>query len=350
MKLRKALLSLLLCCATFTMAHAQVAGINTLSVLNMSSSARSSALSMPFLAAYDTDLGLALDNPSLINDRLHNNVSFNYVGMFGGTHFGSFSYGLKTSKIGTLLLGIQFLNYGRFDRYDEFDNPQGQFSAADYVLNIGWGLTIDSNFSIGATLKPILSQYESYTALAMAIDVAGSYVSDSRRFASSLVARNIGAQLMTFDGAVEGLPFRLGATMSYKLENAPFRIFLSAMDLQQWNLLYEDPLNPSSTTDMFGEVHTTSKTSMFFDNLMRHALVGVELSLGKAFYARLGYNYRQSREIKSATLESFNTSGFSYGIGFRVKGFDFAYARNNYHLGQAPNYISITTNLDRFFK
>jgi hypothetical protein len=84
------------------------------------------------------------------------------------------------------------------------------------------------------------------------------------------------------------------------------------------------------------------------DNLARHVNVGIELNIKTSLFLRLGYSYRQMVEMKAA--DRFNTSGFSFGIGFTVKGFQFCYSRNNYHLSQAPNYISATTCLDRFFR
>jgi hypothetical protein len=42
---------------------------------------------------------------------------------------------------------------------------------------------------------------------------------------------------------------------------------------------------------------------------------------------------------------NINVSGFSYGFGLRVKRFEFSFARRNYHLGQAPNYISLSLKI-----
>lgn len=322
--------------------RAQIAGLGTLSVLDMASSARTAGLGMDYLSVWDDDVNVGLDNPALISSRYGRLGTFNYVGAFTGTNYGSLAYGLSTKKAGTFLLGMRFLSYGRFDGYDEYENPTGDFAASDYVLSLGWAMAIDSNFRIGAALKPALSQYDRYTALSAAMDLSVCYVNDEKSFSATLMARNFGAQLVTFDNTVEKLPFELSAALSYKLENAPFRVYAAAMELQRWNLMYDDRLNPTETTDMFGEVHRTNKAALLADNLFRHLLVGVEMTLGKAFYLRMGYNHRQAREIKSVTLESFNTSGFSFGLGFRVKSYEFAYARNNYHLGQAPNYISIS--------
>ena len=332
-------------------AFAQVAGMNTLSVLDLSASARTSALGMNYLAVWDRDFNVATDNPSLIDKRFANDLTFNYVGLFSGSNFASISYGFEKGRLGAFVVGLRCNSYGRFEGYDEAEQYEGRFSAADYALNVAWGLPIDSNFSVGASLSPVLSSYEQYTGLAIAMNVAGSYVSDSKQFAATVMARNIGAQILTFDGTTESIHFELGAAMSYKLENAPFRLYFSANELQKWNLRYEDPLYPTTSEDLFtGEVATQSPIAAFADNLFRHLNAGIELSLGKAFFARLGYSYRKAAETRSVSLTSLNTSGFSFGVGFRVKGIDIAYSRNNYYLGKAPNFISITTSLDRFLK
>lgn len=327
----------------FTSASAQIAGLNTLSLLDRGSSARTAGVGFDYLSLYGGDVATALDNPSLITTDLHNQAALSYINMFRGTNMGSLAYARKLGKVGTLVFGFHFNSYGRFEEYDEEDNYLGDFYAADYALSVGWGMWIDSNFSIGANFKPVLSQYESYTALAVAFDLAGSYTSNDRRFASTLMARNIGAQIMTFDETVEHLPFELSASLSYKLKNAPFRIFFAATELQKWNLRYNDELNPTSRTDPFtGEVTEESWFKGTIDNLMRHTLFGVELNLGTAIFVRVGYSYRQAMETVGA--DAFNMSGFSFGIGLKGKRYEFSYARSNYHLSQAPNYFTLSYN------
>ena len=325
----------------FSSASAQIAGLNTLSLLDRSGSARTAGLGFDYLSLYDCGVALALDNPSLITAGLHNQASLSYINMFRGGNMGSLAYARTLGRGGTFVFGFHFNGYGRFEEYDEEETYLGDFTAADYALSVGWGLWIDSNFSLGANFKPVLSQYERYTAVAVAFDLAGSYTSDNRRFAATLMARNIGAQIVTFDETVERLPFELSASLSYKLKNAPFRLFFAATELQRWDLRYDDELNPTSQTDPFtGEVSEESWLKGTLDNLMRHTLFGVELNLGRAVFARVGYSYRQAMETVGA--DAFNMSGFSFGLGVRGKRWEFSYARSNYHLGQAPNYFTLS--------
>lgn len=326
--------------SSFHSLRAQIAGLNTLTLLDLSPSAHTSGLGFDYLALFSSDPTLALDNPSLLHPSMARTGSLSFASLFDGGSMGALSYVHNFDRIGPLSFAFRFNNYGRFQAYDEEDIPQGTFSAADYSLTIGWAMWLDSNFSIGTTLKPVLSHYEQYTAVALTLDLAGSYFSDDRRFAATLMARNIGAQVTTFDQHVETLPFELSAALSYKLSKAPFRLFFAATELQRWNLRYEDPNSPTSTTDPFtGEVTKESWIAGTLDNLMRHTLLGIELSISKSLFARLGYSYRQAMEMRG--IDAFNLSGFSFGIGIHTRRFDFAYARRNYHLSQAPNFFSL---------
>ncbi len=328
----------------------QVAGMNTLSLLKMPSSARTAALGVDYLSVYSpTDVNVGLDNPSLISDSYSRRLAINYVGLFAGSNFGSAAYGLKTKLPGSFLFGFRFNSYGMFEGYDEEEVPQGKFFASDIALSAAWAMPIDSNFSIGVSLTPILSQYESYTAFAIAANVAGSYVSDDKSFAATIQARNIGVQVATFDGTRESLPFDLSAALSYKADRAPFRIFFEMNHLTQWHLHYEDPLQPTVTTDPYtGEPVKKpwyDGVANLLDEVARHALLGVEADIKSVFFVRIGYRYRQNAEMGADERTNINLSGFSYGFGIRTKKFEFGFARRNYHLGQAPNYISLTLKI-----
>ena len=330
----------------FNSAYAQVAGMNTLSLLKMPSSARTAALGVNYLSVWaPTDLNVGLDNPSLITTDYNNRLALNYTGLFAGSNFGSVAYGRDFKGLGSFLFGFHFNSYGRFDAYDENEVSEGSFYASDIALSVGWGLNIDSNFSIGASFRPILSQYESFTAFAFALNVAGSYVSDNKRFAATIQARNIGAQIATFDGTTERLPFDLSASLSYKTSNAPFRLFFAMDQLTRWNLTYSDPLNPDTHIDPYtGEPIAKpwyDGIANTLDKIARHCALGLEADIRSAFFIRVGYRFRQTAEMAAEDRTNINISGFTYGFGLKTKKFEFSFARRNYHLGQAPNYLSL---------
>ncbi|MBP5516004.1 MAG: type IX secretion system protein PorQ [Bacteroidales bacterium] len=330
--------------------RAQVAGLNTLSLLQMPSSARTAALGGNYLSVYTPgDIQVGIDNPSLISESYNRKLAVNYVGMFSGSNFASVACGYDFKGLGTFLFGLRYNGYGTFEGYDDTEMPQGDFTASDIALSVAWGLNVDSNFSIGASFMPIRSQYESYTAWAFALNVAGSYVSDSKRFAATIQARNIGAQVATFDGTAESLPFDLSASLSYKADKAPFRLFFTMDKLTRWNLAYDDPLSPENEVDPYTGMPIAKPwydgLSNVLDEVARHAAVGVEVDIKRVFFVRLGYRYRQNAEMSADDRTNINFSGFSYGFGLRTKKFEFSFARRNYHLGQAPNFLSLSLKL-----
>lgn len=343
------LIALFFCFAVVfaTPVFSQRGGNYSHAILGMKTSARTAALSADFLSVYDKDINTAISNPSLISRDIHNKIALNYINAFDGINSGTASYSRTFERAGSFAASVQYINYGKLTAYSEEEVEEGTFRASDLLLSIGWGRRLDSNFSIGANFKPLFSFYESYSAVALALDIAGNYMSDDKSFIVSLLARNIGFQLKTFDGTSEKIPFELALGLSKKLKNAPFRFYFNATNLQKWDLRYEDPLFPNTTTDLEGNVSEQSGGVKFFDNLFRHTVFGVELAL-KSFYLRIGYNYRQSKEGK--VTDGLGFSGFGYGFGLRIKKFDIAYARNNYHLGQAPNFITVSTDLSRFMK
>lgn len=322
--------------------RAQIAGLDALTVLDLSSSARTAGLGMDYLSVAAPDLNLGLDNPSLIDYFGHACWAMNYTNLFAGANFGSLAYGRHFQPIkGDFLFALRFNSYGSFDRYDETETQQGTFFAADYMLSVGYGLHIDSSISIGVNFKPIFSQYERYKALAIALDVCGTYQTPSRNFSLTLMGRNFGAQLLTFNGTTEQLPFELSMAVSYKVSNAPFRLYGQLSELQKWDLRYNDPLNPLITYDPYtGTYSQESWIHRALDQSGRHLVIGVEFDMKKVFFLRLGYNYRQAQEIQGT--QNLNFSGFSFGVGLHKKRFCFDYAHRNYHLGQGLNYLSLT--------
>lgn len=316
--------------------------VTSYAIYDIPASARTAGLGMDFLAVDDVDLSLTLDNPSLIDARYHTRFGFNYVNLFDGANAGAAAVGYHNNTLGDFVFGLRFVTFGEFQGYDETETATGTFRASDYIFSIGWGRHIDSLFSLGVTLKPVLSQYEQYTSCAIALDVAATYRSPSRAFSATVIARSIGAQLSTYDNTVEDLPLHLDAGISYQLAQAPFRFYLQVADMQHWNLAYYDTLSPTTVYDAYtGTTTSQSGFSKFADNLFRHINVAVELCLGHKFFARAGYSYRQTQEMEASSRTNINFSGFSYGLGIRTKHLEFAYARNNYHLGQSPNYITL---------
>ena len=322
---------------------AQMGGTNSYSFLNLKRSAKTAALGMDFLPSITDDVGAALANPSTLSPINHNDVSITYTNFFAGINQAAIAFSQTKNRLGSFGVEVQYLNYGRFDMTEENGDVVGKFTAADYAISLSWCKMLDSNVFIGASLKPLFCQYESYFSAAIAVDLALSYQSSDRTWAASLMARNMGTQIVKFADKDESLPFELQLSASKKLAHAPFVIYVGINNLQKWNIREEDPLNPRDETDLNGEVTEENKFSGFADNLFRHIQIGAEFTPSKYFYLALGYSWKQNREMQIE--DAFSLAGLSYGFGINYRQFRLAYSRNEYHRYGSPNFISLLVRL-----
>ncbi|MFO8088093.1 MAG: type IX secretion system protein PorQ [Bacteroidales bacterium] len=329
--------------------YAQIGGKGVYTFLGMPNSARVAAVGGNYLPVNDGDINLSISNPSLINEEMNNKLGLAFVDFYSDIATGFAAYSHSFDKLGSFTGSIRFIDYGEFDRADITGQRLGNFSAGEYAVMLGWGRALTPNIMLGANLKGIWANYDTYSSSAVAVDIAGSWISDDNRFVSTLIFSNIGRQLQAFSGSeIEPMNFDIKLGVMRDLEHVPFKIFVLTQHLQTWDLRYDDPDDPENQVDpITGEVQQDTDLEAFADNLMRHFVFGGEFSITDNFHIRGGYNYQRRQELKVPSRMS--TIGFSWGFGFRISKFHFNYSRSTYHLDGSPNYISLTTNLDDFF-
>jgi hypothetical protein len=99
--------------------NAQVGGDHIYEFLNLSNSARVTSLAGNLITVKDDDVALAYSNPSLLNSKMHQALSFNYnfhLSDIGNGYFG-YAHHLKKQDL-TLHGGLQYISYGKFDLTD----------------------------------------------------------------------------------------------------------------------------------------------------------------------------------------------------------------------------------------
>jgi len=329
---------------------AQIGGLGTYKLLYSVNSARIAGLGGDFLAIKDNDITLALPNPSLITPEMNNNLALSYTN-FAGISYGYAMYSRTFTKVGSFAGAVQFINYGTFTRADETGVITGQFNANDLAVTVGWGRQLNPHFSIGANAKLLYSSYDIYHSLGIAVDAAGTYTSSDNLFTASLLARNIGSQIIPYTaGYYEPIPFQLQAGASLGLRHIPLRFSFLFNHIERWDLTYFDPNSPDNQKDpITGEVKTKTGISKFADNLMRHIVIGGELTIAKVLALRLGYNYETRQELKPP--DQAGIGGLSFGFGVHVSMFTLGYTRETYMTGPInPNYFTVAVNLNDFTK
>ncbi len=328
---------------------AQIGGSKVYEFLNLPASARITALGGKHITVRDDDLAFALSNPAALNDTMHNQLTFNHSFHLADIGQGFAGYGRHSQKLNTtFLFGIQYINYGDFQLADELGNINGQFDASEYAITIGVGRAVYERLDVGANIKVITSQFESYNSFGLTTDLSAIYHIDEKGFVASMVLRNIGGQLATYrDGNKEDVPFELLFGVSKRLKYLPFRFSITAQHLERWNLLYDNP-NSQENISFLGEQEVTSNE--WVDNLFRHLIFSGEFLFGKKenFRVRFAYNHFRKQDL---SLRSFRSlAGFSGGIGMKIKRFRFSFGFGAYHLGESASHFSIATNLSEFKK
>ncbi len=326
---------------------AQRGGESVYSFLQLTNAARVSALGGANVSLADDDINLVFHNPALLSSAMDQHMNLNYVNYFAGVNYGYTSYAFNKDGIGTFAGGIHYVDYGIFERRDEYGGFAGYFKASEYAVNLIYSRSIiDSVLTVGVNIKPIFSNYEQYSSLGITADLGALYTFRETNTSVGFVLKNMGTQITSYSGTRERVPFEIQAGITQGLAHAPFRFNIQLQHLERWDLTYEMDEDDS---DFFGgEPEPANQFDALADKLMRHAIVGVELLLGKNLHFDFGYNYKRRQEMKMNSWPGM--VGFSWGFGFRVSRFHVSYGRATYHLAGGTNHFSICTDLSTFYK
>ena len=330
------LILILLCSVT----HGQIGGQSAYQFLNLVTSPRQAALGGKIITIYDNDVNQANFNPATINSEMDNHLALNYGSYFGEVTYGTASYAYTFDRhLQTFQAGVNYVNYGKFQGTDETGNPTSDFTGSEIALSFGYSFMIpDVPIHFGANAKLISSTLESYNSLGGAVDIGALFIDERNDVNWALVVRNIGTQFTTYSGTKEKLPLEVLIGVSQEVENVPIRWHLTLENLQQWNIAFSNPARAVGSIDG----GSTPEKVSFFNNALRHVIIGVELFPRKSFNFRLGYNFRRGEEL--SILEQRNFSGISLGFGLKFNNLKFNYSYSRYTLAGNTSLFGLTIN------
>lgn len=321
--------------------NAQIGGKGVFRFLNLPNSAKVAALGNGLPMSTKAEFNETFANPSLIETYHQNSASLNYSNYLSDINFGSVQYGLKFKEKHTISLGLMFINYGNFDEYTEAGNPTGgNFTAGDYLLNIGYAKNWKEKIYYGANAKIIYGSYDIYNSFAIATDIALTYKDTIRNIATGLILKNIGYQVSAFNQTRENLPFQMALSFTQKLRYAPFKYHITYNNLHQFDLSNGNT-NDNESIDLISGESKNNKYS-FVNKFSRHLIFGTEILLSQSFNLQAGYNMQQSKELSIDGLGSL--SGFSFGFSLHLKKLSLSYAHSTLNLAGSNNYFSIALN------
>ncbi|MFN0276959.1 MAG: type IX secretion system protein PorQ [Chitinophagales bacterium] len=329
---------------------AQFGGSYTYQYLQLPPSARVAALGGTNVSMYNDDVNFGWLNPALYNESMNGKISASHALITGGINHGYVSAAkyLENWDV-TLGGGILYHAYGQMPMTDETGVQIGNFSASEYAVQAGISHG-ESKLSYGANVKLLYSHLESYTSLGAAIDIGGSFHDTTHRFDAGIVLKNIGTQLIAYtENNKEELPFEIQVGISKRLKYLPLRFSITAHNLQQADIRYDDP-NTISNVNIFAADTTgeVKEETYLADKIFRHVIFGGEFYFGKNFNARVSYDHMTAKEMSLTTLRGM--SGFALGFGLKIKRFQIDYAHEFYNIAGGNNMITISANTNEFFK
>jgi hypothetical protein len=337
--LGKKTLYILLIASFASSAQAQTGGDNVYEFLNLTHSGLVASLGGTNVSLNTDNLNLAYHNPALLNEAMSRSLALNYVNYFAGINYGLAIYSLSFPGIGNFATGITYLNYGSFTEADPSGVITGTFGASEFAMSMMYSREVDSLFTFGVNLKPVLSHLEKYNSFGLAVDLGAAYHSRSGLFSAGIAMRNSGLEITTYAGEEkEKLPFEIIGGISQKLAHAPFRFSLTLRHLEKYDLTYQ-----------YGDTTSVNNTqkSDFFENMLRHAIIGIELIPHKNFYLSAGYNYQRRKELQVES--NISTVGLSWGFGINTSWLNIEFGRATYHLAGSSNHVSFIIRPDMLY-
>lgn len=328
----------------YTSANAQYRGGGTsvFSFLDLPTSSRVMALGGHNVSVREGDIALALSNPALLGTKTDRQLNLNFCYYMQGTMYGSALYGHNFGRSpiekgiaspdmperpNYFAVGIHYLDHGSMPYADEQGNlTGGTFGARDILIDAMYARQLGKMFTVGVSLKPIISNYEAYTSFALGADVGGHFQTKDSTLQIGVSLQNIGWQLKGFYSEEGGqkrerLPLNLTVGISYRIPKAPIRLGMTIHNLQSPRLgyTYTNPYTPELKDEP--EPTTIKPVDMVF----RHTIFFLDIvPQSEKFYLTMSYNHRRRGEMNLTDQRSI--AGLAFGAGVRINGYHAGFA------------------------
>jgi hypothetical protein len=288
----------------------------TYNFLRTDVSARAASLNGSFVSMKD-DPNVLFYNPASIGTLTTPKVSVGYVNHLMDVNAGTLSFGQYIQGIGNVGAGILYMNYGSFNRTDEFLNVVGAFNAADVALVAGIAAHYDDDILVGINAKYIYSSIAEYSSTALAVDLGFLYDIPSQNLSIGGSVLNLGKQLKTYAGVNESLPTDVKLGITKRPEHLP--VYLNI------------------------DFHRLNESGDKFLDHFSNFTVGAEFLMSKSLRLRVGYNNQQRKEFKTGT--SAGLGGFSLGLGLVLNEYLIDYSYNSYGAFSGIQRFSLGINM-----
>ncbi len=309
--------------------------------LNIPSSSHIYGLGGANISTVEDDINITDQNPALLGQEMDMQLGINYMRYIGESDFAGVKFAHKFKEHGTWAAGIQYFGYGEMKSTEIDGTITGTFTAKDIAISVAYSHDITDRLRGGINLKFITSNYEEYSAMALATDLGINYYNPDIDQSFSLVVSNLGGQIKRFHESYDRLPIdvRLGWTQSFGA--LPLRFSITAWNLTEWKLPYYE--TGDGTTDERPQLKES-----FGSNLFRHLIFAADFIPSDRFHIGIGYNYKTRTDM--TTYARNFLSGLSFSAGIRVKMFGVGVAFAQPHIGGTTFMVNLTTNILDFIR
>lgn len=321
-------------CAPF--AYGQL-GANAYSFLDVSSATHALALGGYGIAVTSPDPMLVDQNPGLLGPEIERVAAISYMRYFGSSNFAAARFAHSAGERGAWAIGVRYLDYGSIDGYNQDGSYTGTFKPQDIAVEGTYSHDFTDRLRGGINAKLIYSNYEEYTAVALAADLGINYYDEEKDLSLSAVIKNAGGQVKRFAEEYDHLPFDIQLGYMQGLGGGPFSLAITAHHLTHWKLPYYN--HGQNETD----ATTEEAEYKFIPTLFRHLAFGLQYMPSERLYIALGYNYKTRGDM--GTHQRNLLSGFSLGVGLNVKDFGIGVSFSQPHRSAS----TVGLNLSYFF-
>jgi hypothetical protein len=284
------------------------------------------------------DAGLASNNPALLSKKLHSQVALSFNSFFAGVKAYHLSGSIHQEKLNTSFGGsVFYIDYGRTPQADAAGNVSGDFRPRDYVFQVSASRKYLERWGYGFQAKLIQSNYGQYHSTGLAFDFGLLYSDTANQVSFGVLAKNMGYQLSTYDGFREDLPFDLQIGVTKKLSKAPLGFSLTAHQIHQWDLIYNDTL--------FNRENNFTAGSSSFSKFFNHIVLSTHVYAGKNLQFSIGYN-RLRREELNLGSSGNGLNGFSAGFHAQFRKIQIQYSRAYFQRSYAYNQFGINLSMN----
>jgi hypothetical protein len=321
-----------------------IGGSSVFNFLKLPGTPQLTALGGVNVSVTSNDVGLANNNPALLQREMHTQMNAVFNSFYAGINAWHLAFAYRHEKLKTNFgWGLTYFDYGKIAETDASGNILGQMTPTDWVMQVSASRSYLQKWNYGAAMKFISSNYGIYRSNGIALDIGVLYTDTANLFSASIVAKNMGYQLKKYAGTEpEELPFDLQVGLTMKLKKAPISFSITAHHLHRFDIRYNDSLFDNEN---FGGIETGR---FGFDKIFRHFVFASQIFPVPQLEITIGYNHLRRQELNINNTTS-GLNGFSVGVGLIVKKLQVRYARTHYQNNTGYNQLGLNLQLNQYF-